>query len=151
MATQRGRQSIEAQSVLGAVPLGVKPRPQVPVAFKDNSAEAELWRTIVAAETADWFHAGDLLLLEAFCRVTIDYRDVTRRCLTAEYVVKGAHGGQTINPIYKMQDMLAKQMASLAGKLRLSQNTRVSGHQAAAKAKNNNPTDSGLKPWQRAA
>ena len=151
MATQRGRQSIEAQSVLGAVPLGIRQRPGVPAAFKDNSPEADLWRTIVSAETADWFHAGDLPLLEAFCRVTVDYRDVTRSCLTAEYVVTGAHGGQAINPIYKVQDMLAKQMASLAGKLRLSQNSRVSGHQAGAKARANNPTESGLKPWQRAA
>ena len=151
MATQRGRQSLDAQTVLGAVPLGVKQRPAVPVAFRDNSAEADLWRTIVAAETADWFHAGDLPLLEAFCRATIDYREVTLQCARAEYVVTGAHGGQAINPIYKVQDMLAKQMAALATKLRLAQSTRVTNHQAGSKAKNNNPTESGLKPWQRAA
>ena len=110
-----------------------------------------MWRSIVSAETADWFHAGDLPLLEAFCRATINYRKVTLQCIDAPFIVSGAQGGPIPNPIYRVQDTLAKQMAQLASKLRLAQSSRVTGHQAASKAKNNNPTESGLKPWQRAA
>lgn len=148
MATQPGRQSAAAQSVLSAVPVGLKQRAEVPVAFRDNSPEAEMWRSIVSAEAAEWFHAGDLPLLEAFCKAAVHYRRVTVICETAAYVIESAHGGQTINPIFKLQDLLAKQMAGLAGKLRLAQSTRVSNHQAASTAKK---SASGAKPWERAA
>ena len=154
MAKQRGRSSFESQTVLGAVPLGVKQRPGVPAAFKDNSPEADMWRSIVSAETPDWFNAGDLPLLEAFCRATINYRKVTLQCTDAPFVVIGGHNNPIQNPIYRVQDTLSKQMAQLASKLRLAQSSRVTGHQAASKARNNNnnnPTESGLKPWQRAA
>ena len=149
MVTQRGRQSLSAQVLLGVVPLGFKERPGIPDAFRSNSPEAALWRTIVAAESADWFHPGDIPLLEAFCRATINYRKVTVKCASAPYTLTNFHGAQSVNPIFRMQDMLAKQMAALATKLRLAQSTRVSAHQAGSTVRKNATTEAGLKPWQR--
>lgn len=151
MASQRGRKSVESQ-VLSVVGTTLKQRPEPPVSFLKNSYEAEQWREIIEAESVDWFSSGDLPLLEAYCRAAVNYRKVSKQAEGALFVIAGAHGGSVPNPIYRMQDMLAKQMATLAQKLRLTQSSRVSGHQAGSAAKKNAAiAATGSKPWERAA
>ena len=151
MASQRGRKSVESQ-LLSVVGTTLKQRPEPPVSFLKNSHEAEQWRAIVDAESVDWFLSGDLPLLEAYCRAAVNYRKVSKQAEGALFIIPGSHGGSVANPIYRMQDMLAKQMATLAQKLRLTQSSRISGHQAGSVMKKNTAaTSTGTKPWERAA
>ena len=150
MAEQRGRKSAAGIASLSVVTIGMKERPKVPKAFRADSVEAQIWRLIVEAESADWFHAGDLPLLEAYCAATANYRRISKEADGQPFVLAGVQGGAIANPIFRMQDMLAKQMAALATKLRLAQSTRVSGHEAGSTAKKNVKSASGDKPWQHA-
>lgn len=151
MALQRGRKSAETLSSVANMPLGFKARPGAPAVFGANSPEAEMWRDIVGGESADWFNEGDLPLLEAYCRAAANYRKVSADADGQPFTLQGAQGGPISNPIYRVQDMLAKQMATLAVKLRLTQSSRVTNHQAASTAKKNAKAGDGRKPWQEAA
>lgn len=150
MATQRGRKSAEA--LLSVVGTTLKQRPEPPFAFGKRSAEATQWREIVNGEAVEWFNKGDLPLLEAYCSAVVNYRKVSKEAQGAPFVITGAQGGSIPNPVFRVQDMLSKQMATLAVKLRLSQSSRLSGHQAASTAKKSaSAAETGLKPWERAA
>lgn len=139
-------------------------RPPIPRAFRRGSAEAAGWTEIVNAQAADWFQSGDLPLLEAYCRAIVQYRRVSADIengnggLGAPFTLEGSHGGMQPNPIYSLQDRLARQMATLAVKLRLSQSTRltaqVAGTKGRAQAGRNGaqgPAGEPEKPWQRSA
>ena len=153
MAIQRGRASAVSLDIVPPTPgiIGLKQRPPVPDTFPATSQEAKLWREIVNAEAADWFNVGDLPLLEAYCRAFANYRRVTKEAIGAPFVITGAQGGHIPNPIYRVQDTLAKQMAALASKLRLAQSSRVTGHQAKGAATKNARLAGVTKPWEQSA
>ena len=147
--SSRGRKSLAAATTLSAVTIGEKPRAKAPAAFKAGSPEAIVWKSIVDAEAVDWFTSADLVLLEAFCRAAVIYRKASLEAETAPLIVEGSHGGQQPNPIFKLQDLQAKQLAQLATKMRLSQSTRVNAHVAGSAARK--AETAGRKPWERTA
>ncbi len=86
---------------------------------------------------ADWFSPGDIPLLRAYVQGCSQYELVTEQVQAAmergDYVVTSNSGSDSVNPIFKLQDMLSSKMASLAGKLRLSQSSRYNAKRASTK------------------
>jgi phage terminase small subunit len=121
------------------VPLVRRPSPWPGLAPR----EAELWRAIVASLAADWFAPGDLPVLAAYCRAIALHERASERCNVAPLTVFGPQGGETVNPVFKVQDMAARQIATLAVKLRLTQSTRYGARAAERKGR----ATSTKKPW----
>jgi phage terminase small subunit len=158
---QPGRVSASAATSLGLVSskvatLTIKQAPEPPAAL--SKREAAVWREITAALPADWFSPPDLPLLFAYVSVVARHEMVAERCRTAEPTVENVRTGmEVVNPIFRLQDMLSRQIASLATKLRLAQSSRWSESSAATRVKRG-PSAQGVpgdgangKPWQRSS
>ena len=156
------RQSAAALAISLATVAKIPQRPVVPRAFRRGSAEAASWTEIVNAQPADWFQPGDMPLLEAYCRTIVHHRRLSAEMdqqhdgAGAPFIVMSTHGRPTSNPMYAIQTMLVRQMATLAVKLRLSQSTRVNAHVAGTRGRAQArlvDSQSGYgdsdKPWQR--
>ena len=158
---QPGRTSASATATLGVVAnnvtnLPVRQAPPPPP--KLNRREAEIWAEITTALPSDWFSPPDQPLLFAYVAAVARHESVTERCRTAEPIIENPKTGtEVMNPIFRLQDMLARQIASLAVKLRLSQSSRWSESGAATRVKRG-PAAPGTgtqgdgsngKPWQR--
>ena len=157
---QPGRTSAAATTTMAVVggtsvtTLPVRQAPEPPEQL--NKREREIWRGITAALPSDWFSPPDLPLLFAYVSAVARHESVTVRCRTAEPTIENPRTGtEVMNPIFRLQDMLARQIASLAVKLRLSQSSRWSETGAATRVKRG-PAAQGVqgdgsngKPWQR--
>jgi phage terminase small subunit len=127
----RGRASGAERSTLpSVVPLRTRPAPWPGLAPR----ESELWVAIVDAQAVDWFSAGDLPVLAAYVRAIALHERASDECAGAQLTVTGAQGGEIVNPLFRVQDMAAKQIASLAVKLRLTQSSRWTEQKAATKS-----------------
>lgn len=158
---QPGRTSASATTTLGVVGrdnvsvLPIRSAPEPPP--KLTKREAEIWREITRSLPSDWFNPPDLPLLFAYVAAVARHETVTERCRTAEPIIENPKTGtEVMNPIFRLQDMLARQIASLAVKLRLSQSSRWSESGAATRVRRG-PGANGVaqgdgsngKPWQR--
>lgn len=142
MAT-RGRQSAAAALVESSgkvVTLKRRPDPWPGLTRR----EAALWRTIVKAQSVDWFAPGDMPILAAYCRAISLHERVSKEAEEAKFTIMGAQGGEIVNPIFKVQDMAARQLAGLAVKLRLTQSAKWTEQKAATK----NGDGKTKKPWE---
>lgn len=131
---QRGRRSAESLSV-------VRVAPQERVAPPDRLTDEQsaIWREIVSSKPADWFGADNLALLEQYCvvqsesrRVAAKLREVGPECL------------DDYDRLISLQVKIGGQLASLATKMRLTQQSRY-GARAAATASDRTATK---KPWE---
>jgi P27 family predicted phage terminase small subunit len=139
----RGRTSAADLSLASSqdvVPLKQRPEPWPGL----SKRECELWRSVVDAQAVDWFSPGDLPILQAYCRAIVLHERASREAEGAPMTVLGSKGGEVVNPILKVQDMAAKQIATLAVKLRLSQSAKWTEQKAATKHANS----AAKKPWQ---
>lgn len=143
----RGRTSAAALAVVPAadgkgkvVALKKRPAPWPGL----SAREVELWKDIVAAQAADWFAPGDLPILAAYVRAIALHERASAQAEGAAMTVFGPQGGEVVNPIFKVQDMAARQIAGLAVKLRLSQSAKWSEQKAATKSQNG----ASKKPWE---
>lgn len=135
------RKSAAALATANVVPLKRRPDPWPGL----SAREADLWRAIVAAQAVDWFSPGDLPILAAYCRAIALHERASAQAEGAALTVFGPQGGEIVNPIFKVQDMAARQIAGLAVKLRLSQSAKWTEQKAATKAKHGNEAK---KPWE---
>ena len=139
----RGRDSLASLSVaaenVSALPKRPDPWPGL------NEREAELWVEIVNAQSIDWFRAGDMPILAAYCRAIALHEQASSEAAGQPLTVLGSSGVPVVNPILKVQDMAAKQIASLAVKLRLSQSAKWTEQKAATK---HNSVGKPRKPWE---
>lgn len=131
---QRGRKSSESFSVVRVAP---SERVQAPERLSEP--ERVIWREIVSSKPADWFGADNLPLLEHYCsmvcesqRVAAQLRQVGPECLT-DY-----------DKLISLQTKIGGQLASLATKMRLTQQSRY-GARAAATASDRTVQK---KPWE---
>lgn len=124
------RKSAAALSILPLPSLVERPSPPDTL----GEREAELWTAIVDSLPADWFAPGDRPVLAAYVTSVALHERVSRECQTAELMVIGSTGQMRPNPLFRMQDRAAAQIASLSVKLRLSQSTRYDPRKAAAKS-----------------
>jgi phage terminase small subunit len=155
MNKRGGRTSAAALSVAANNVEVLKTAPPSP--FTMGTRQDWHWRRITGAVVPDYFMAGDLPLLEAYCKTIVQHEQVSVECekavLAGRYTVLSAQGSEQVNPIFRLAESLARQMSSLAVKLRLSASTRYDDKKAGRlKGKaDEGGAAGGKKPWQSAA
>lgn len=102
--------------------------------------QAQVWRETVNARSADFFGPDQVPLLEEYCRVVVMCR------LLADQIEAGIAGGDAgaLKALLDMRDKESRRMASLATKLRLTNQSRYTPQAAATAAKRGG----GGKVWQ---
>ena len=109
--------------------------------------QSELWVRVVNTKPIEWFGEDSAPLL-------VDYVRAVEACDKLEQMVKDAlHGGgdddaKDLFKVLKARDSEVRRMASLAGALRLTQQSRYTPQAAATANKKAQVAD---KPWQKAA
>lgn len=102
---------------------------------KDLGANAKtVWKHVVAGYSADHFKAGDIPLLRAFCEAADLHARATAHCVEHGEVIEVPTKNGTfllVSPWLKIAERAAATMASLATKLRICANSRLSLKQAA--------------------
>lgn len=134
------RKSVAALATTRVVPLKHRPPPWPGL----GERESEIWQDIVTSQAVDWFSPGDQPLLAAYCRAIALHERASLQAQDAPLTVVTENGAELVNPIFRVQDMAARQIASLAVKLRLAQSARYSEKKAATHHANANPK----KPWE---
>jgi phage terminase small subunit len=152
---QNGRKSAtsvgDASHALSVV-TSLRTRPEPPSDL--NKREREIWTSVVNPLPVDWFSAPDLPLLYAYVVAVAKHERVTRLTRDAEPTIINPTGAEVANPVFRVQDMLARQIASLAVKMRLSQSAKWDEQKANTKWKRGvvggaQPAGDGTsgKPW----
>lgn len=125
-----------ADNVVSLTPPSVHLEP--PAGLTDE--QAQVWRETVNARSADFFGPDQVPLLEEYCRVVVMCR------LLADQIEAGIAGGDAgaLKALLDMRDKESRRMASLATKLRLTNQSRYTPQAAATAAKRGG----GGKVWQ---
>ena len=102
--------------------------------------QADVWRSVVGARSADFFGEDAAPLLEEYCRVVVMCR------LLAVQIEAGIAGGEAdeLKALLDMRDKESRRMASLATKLRITNQSRYTPQSAGTAAKRG----AGGKVWQ---
>jgi len=129
MRGQRGRRSAAS---LRVVPLGEIPRQRAPADLPRD--ESRVWDSIVAAEPADWFSGSTRPLLAQYCRHIVAARRVAAMINTFDAGVAAETAAdqndemvlmlaaaKLLDRLLKMQERESRAIASLATKMRISQ------------------------------
>lgn len=137
------RKSAEALSVITHLP---GQRAEVPARMTGEAAE--IWREIVASKPHDWFTADTRYLLEAYCHAVVSHRliSIGVAAYTKE-MMADAKGVATYDALTRMQERQARVMASIATKLRLTQQSRYTPQAAATASKK--AGSGGARPWEQ--
>lgn len=118
-------------------------RPDPPADLKPP--EAEVWRSVVATKPADWFTRDTHPLLSAYCRAKIASDIVAEEIAAFETKwLQNGDGLQRYDKLLAMQYRQGMLMASLATKMRLSQQSRYGPRAADTKAR----PSAAAKPWE---
>ena len=117
---KRGRESSAAAELAHfAAPLTAVARPDAPYDLTDEQADE--WRAVVNRMPADWFPRETWPLLAQYCRHVVNSRRVAQLVAAAE---AGAElDVVTYDRLLKMQERESRCIASLATKMRVSQQT----------------------------
>lgn len=144
MQKKRGRKSAASLEIVTGAVLETIERPTCPHDLSDE--EAEVWFAVVNRLPADWFPTETHPILTQYCRHSVQARRV------AELIEKatGDLDPETKEPtltigdydrLLKMQERESRAIASLATKLRISQ-------QATTNHRGNKKQVSPRKPWE---
>ena len=113
----------------------------------DLSAEqADVWASVVVTKPADWFDAGSVPLLAAYCRAVVESRKVAFlvESMTAEMLLLD-DGLKRYKDLRRLQAELSGEVNTLARAMRLTQQAKYRADAASVadgKAK-------GARPWHR--
>jgi hypothetical protein len=123
------------------------PNRQVPPPDDLSEEAAKVWRDVVATKPVSWWDAGSLPLLAQYCRVTVEARRIDGLLLVeAEFLTTKKADLPAYSRLRRMQGSISRELAALATKMRLAQQSRYqekSAHTAATKG------GSGRKrPWE---
>ena len=139
---QRGRKGAESLNVLSFVP-GQRPAPPAHL----TGSQADLWRAIVATKPADWFAADTFPLLEAYivgfgiaATLKVQLDEFNPQWLTTD------EGVERFDSLTKMYQRQSAALASLATKMRISQQSRYDAKTASTAAKG--AGKGGARPWE---
>lgn len=106
---------------------------------------AEIWREVVATKPHDWFNADSAHLLEAYCHAVVSHRLVSVGVAAYTSAQMAAPKGVAVyDQMTRMQERQARVMATIATKLRLTQQSRYTPQAAATAAKK---VGGGARPW----
>lgn len=130
--------SRKSTASLSVVPIGVQRHMPAPAGLA--AEEAALWDEVVASKPADWFQSDSAPLLKEYVRAV-------HMCDLLSYQVSAAiSGGEPggLKEVLKLRDMESKRVASLATKLRLTQQSRYTPQAASTADKK----AGSARPWQ---
>jgi hypothetical protein len=122
---------------LGAVAAPIVPRPEPPAELSPD--ERDLWRSIVATKPAEWFSRDMYPLLVQYCR----HR--TRATQVARMIEASPEDGGDLKALFAMEAEQSHALASLATKMRLTQQSRYSPGRAATHSRS---AGSRQPPWK---
>lgn len=107
---------------------------------------AAVWRAVVSSKPADWFRADTAVLLEQYVLAVIGHRVVSKQVRAVKTdTLTTADGLAIYDRLLRMQDRQARVSASLATKLRLTQQSRYTPQAAATAA---GKVKTGTRPWE---
>jgi hypothetical protein len=135
---QRGRKSASELSVVR--PLSVE-LPEPPANYSDE--QSATWSQILASKPADWWDAGTLPLLDAYVRAITEHGRITD-LIERMHPLAGFDEFKEYDQMQRTQDRLQSQMARLATKMRLSQQSKYGARGADGAASR---ASSKGKPW----
>lgn len=143
MAQKRGRRSSADLNVVVSPQFGRRPEP--PQDFTDE--QAEIWRATAASEAIDFFSTSALRdMLADYCRHRASAKAVSEIIDTFKPDwLKSAEGAKRYEGLLRMRDRETKAAASLATKLRLTNQSRYTPQAAATAAKH---AAKGFRPWE---
>lgn len=133
---QRGRKSTASLSVVRPLENGLPPAPK-----NYSEDHAALWSQMVASKPQDWWDASTLPLLDAYVKVCIEHQKISE-------LVEGMHPISsddeiaTYDKLQRIQDRMASQMARMATKMRLSQQSKYGARGADSASRGG-----GKRPW----
>jgi hypothetical protein len=142
---QRGRKSGTALATAGgATFIDRVDRATPPCDLTED--QAQLWRDVISHKPADWFGPDTYPLLAAYCKACADFARISElvdkfdmACLADDDDLK------RYDKLTQIQDRLSRAMATLATKMRLTQQAKIlprgAGRADANAAK-------GRRPWQ---
>ena len=113
---KRGRVSAADLAIVPMTPLGAVERLKPPHDLTDD--EVEVWCAVTNAEPADHFSASTAPLLAQYCRHVISSRRVAE---LIERMVGGELSIRDYNELLHMQERESRVIATLATKMRISQ------------------------------
>lgn len=137
---QAGRKSGANLATVTALPVRLLAAPE------DLSAEqADVWAQVVATKPADWWDAGSVPILAAYCRAVVESRKVSAlvESMTADMLLLD-DGLLRYKELRKIQGALSGEVNTLARAMRLTQQARYAKDAAAVA----NRKASGARPWQ---
>lgn len=141
------RKSAASLAVVTSIP-GQRPRPPKGL----TTAQAAIWKAVVATKPHDWFNPDSYPLLIAYCRHTATADALGARIDAVETLHAGPDlGGASLTffadlgELLKMRDRETKAIISLARQMRLSQQSMIRAD--AAGAGKRQPAGE-RKPWQ---
>ena len=126
--TSKGRKSAAALAILApAAPEFARPEPP-----KDlTPAEAELWRAIVATKPPDWWGADNRPLLRAYVEAISAMRTVSGDLAGIAAADRATDAGlRRFRTLIEIRSDQARLAASLATRMRLSQQSKMNGRRA---------------------
>lgn len=139
----RGRKSTAESAVVIAGSFGQRPEP--PSELPDR--QAEIWRETVASEAADFFCTAALRsLLVDYCRHKVSAEDVSSIIDTFQPDwLKNSEGAKRYKELLRMREMETRAAASMATKLRLTNQSRYTPQAASTASRQ---AAKGFKPWE---
>ena len=139
---QRGRKSAASVAV-SVIDSPLDAFPQAPAYLSPE--QDEIWRTVIASRGGDLISPESYPVLVEYCRAVIGANQVASQLdsFSPDWA-KDDEGLKRWDKLLAMQDRLAKTVASLAAKLRLTPSSRVQAISAGRNA------DKGAKrkPWE---
>lgn len=142
MLPKPGRKTREEMEATSGV-VEVVQRPDPPLDLTER--EVEVWHQVVESLPADWFRPETIPLLAQYCRHTVEAQFVAALLDEAK-----ARDEIIIEEVDKLQKMLTRQsqtMASLATKMRITQQSRY-GARGADGAIGRSRVPGIRKPWE---
>lgn len=135
---QRGRKASAELSVVR--PLSTEMH-EPPAGYSDE--QAATWASILASKPDDWWDAGTLPLLDAYVRTIAEHAKISE-LLEKMHPLAGMDEFKDYDAMQRTQDRLASQMARLATKMRLSQQSKYGARGADGASSR---ASSKGKPW----
>ena len=107
-------------------------RPAYPCPRNLGKDGRSLWRSIVSAYPADYFRAGDMPLLQAYCQEWDRHEKAHRMLLEEGEVITNERDVTKRNPWHDVLVASSNAMCQIATKLRICANSRTSAEKAAS-------------------